>query len=174
MSKRSRAAGEAITWPLAFAIAVVSSFAGDVVGYSVGRLTGERFIVRHGHLLGYAGFPKQKVEWLFRRWGGVAIPLTRTLVSHLSSLANFLAGLSRYSLAFFGLTHPSAQHEATAIAVHVPLLNAIAPTVRISKAPPFATYQPNAVKMMRVAIAIAMESIAAHGLHRNRPIPAST
>ncbi|MHA1547360.1 MAG: DedA family protein [Alphaproteobacteria bacterium] len=97
----SLAAGEAMTWPLAFAIASGASVTGDVVGYSVGRLAGERFVVRHGHLLGYAGSRKQRVEWLFRRWGGVTVLLTRTLVSHLSSLASLLAGLSRYSLALF-------------------------------------------------------------------------
>ena len=97
----SLVAGGAMSWTLAATIAVAASVTGDLIGFGIGRFASDRFIERHGHLLGYAGSRKQRIEWLFRRWGGVTVLLTRTLVSHLSSLASLLAGLSRYGLAVF-------------------------------------------------------------------------
>jgi membrane protein DedA with SNARE-associated domain len=90
-----------MNWPLASAVAVIASVAGDVVGYGIGRLAGEGFVARHGHLFGYSGERKTRIEWLFHRWGGVTVLLSRTLVSHLSSLASLLAGLSSYAFAAF-------------------------------------------------------------------------
>jgi membrane protein DedA with SNARE-associated domain len=90
-----------MSWPLASLIAVTASVAGDVVGYGIGRLAGEGFVARHGHLFGYSGERKARIEWLFHRWGGITVLLTRTLVSHLSSLASLLAGLSSYAFAAF-------------------------------------------------------------------------
>ena len=95
------AADGTMTWPLASITAVLASVAGDIVGYGVGRLAGEGFVARHGHLLGYSGERKTRIEWLFHRWGGVTVLLTRTLVSHLSSLASLFAGVSRYAFAAF-------------------------------------------------------------------------
>jgi membrane-associated protein len=91
----------AMDWPLASLIAVLASVAGDVVGYGIGRLAGEGFVARHGHLFGYSGARKARIEWLFHRWGGITVLVTRTLVSHLSSLASLLAGLSSYAFAAF-------------------------------------------------------------------------
>ena len=99
----SLSAGGGMDWPLATAVAVAASLAGDTVGYGIGRLAGDGFVTRHGHLFGYAGSRRQRVEWLFHRWGGITVLLTRTLVSHLSSLASLLAGLSRYALLPFML-----------------------------------------------------------------------
>jgi membrane-associated protein len=97
----SLAAAGQMNWPIASAVAIVASIIGDIAGYGIGRLAGERFIARHGHLLGYAGHRKARVEWLFARWGGATVLMTRTLVSHLSSLASLLAGLSRYGFGVF-------------------------------------------------------------------------
>jgi membrane protein DedA with SNARE-associated domain len=90
-----------MSWPLATGIAVVASVAGDGVGYGIGRFASDRFIARHGRLFGYSGARKERVERLFDRWGGVTVLLTRTLVSHLSSIASLLAGLSRYAFVAF-------------------------------------------------------------------------
>jgi membrane protein DedA with SNARE-associated domain len=90
-----------MNWPAASGLAVSASVAGDVVGYGIGRLAGEGFIARHGRLFGYSGERKTRIEWLFHRWGGITVLLTRTLVSHLSSLASLLAGLSSYPFAAF-------------------------------------------------------------------------
>jgi membrane protein DedA with SNARE-associated domain len=95
------AAEGSMTWPLATGIAVVASVIGDGVGYGIGRFASDRFIARHGHLFGYSGARKTRVEWLFHRWGGLTVVLTRTLVSHLSSIASLLAGLSRYAFPAF-------------------------------------------------------------------------
>jgi membrane-associated protein len=96
----SLAAGGLMTWPLATAVAVIASVAGDIAGYGIGRFAGD-FVSRHGRWLGYSGHRKARVEWLFARWGGVTVLMTRTLASHLSSLASLLAGVSRYAFAAF-------------------------------------------------------------------------
>ena len=97
----SLAAGGAMTWPLATALAVAASVAGDVAGYGIGRFASDRFLDRHGRLVGYAGRRRARVERMFARWGGVTVLMTRTLVSPLSSLTSLLAGVSRYAFAAF-------------------------------------------------------------------------
>lgn len=94
-------AGGSMNWLVATATAIVASVAGDIVGFAVGRLASERFIARYGRLAGYSGARKARIEWLFHRWGGVTVLLTRTLVSHLSSVASLLAGLSGYAFLAF-------------------------------------------------------------------------
>jgi membrane-associated protein len=94
-------AGGSMSWPAATATAVIASVAGDGVGYAIGRLANEGFIARYGRFAGYAGGRKARIEALFLRWGGVTVLLTRTLVSHLSSVASLLAGLSRYAFVSF-------------------------------------------------------------------------
>src|SRR5690606_26514612 len=61
----------------------------------------DAFIARYGRFVGYTGRNRERVERLFGRWGGATVLLTRTLVSHLSSVASLLAGLSRYALTPF-------------------------------------------------------------------------
>ncbi len=95
------AAGGSMSWPLATATAIVASVTGDVAGYAIGRLANESFVARYGKIAGYAGARRARIESLFNRWGGITVLLTRTLVSHLSSLASLLAGLSRYALSSF-------------------------------------------------------------------------
>jgi len=102
----SLAAGGTMAWPLAAAIAVIASVAGDIVGYGIGRYASQ-FVARHGRFFGYSGHRRERVEWLFARWGGVTVLITRTLASHLSSLASLLAGASRYAFAAF-LAYASA------------------------------------------------------------------
>ena len=90
-----------MTWPLAAGIAVAASVSGDVIGYAIGRLADESFLARIGRWLGYSGRRKARINSIFARWGGLTILMTRTLVSHLSSLASLLAGISRYSFGAF-------------------------------------------------------------------------
>lgn len=97
----SLAAGGEMSWAVAGGLAVAASLLGDITGYGVGRLAGERLLARHGRLIGYSGHRKARIEWLFARWGGSTVLLTRTLVSHLSSLASLLAGASRYAFVPF-------------------------------------------------------------------------
>jgi len=90
-----------MTWPLAATIAVGASVGGDVIGYAVGRLADESFLDRAGRWVGYSGHRRTRVHRLFAEWGGLTVLLTRTLVSHLSSLASLLAGISGYQFAAF-------------------------------------------------------------------------
>lgn len=95
------AADGTMAWPAATAIAVFASVGGDLFGYGIGRIAGRGFVDRYGRYFGYAAERKLKIEALFARWGGFTVFLTRTLISHLSSVASFLAGLNRYALSGF-------------------------------------------------------------------------
>jgi membrane protein DedA with SNARE-associated domain len=88
-------------WLWASAVAVVASVIGDLIGYALGRLASRHALQRHGRWIGYTPARQRRVQTLFERLGGITIFLTRTLVSHLSSVVNLLAGASRYALAPF-------------------------------------------------------------------------
>ena len=90
-----------MTWPIVAAIAIGASVAGDVVGYSIGRLADESFLTRFGRWVGYSGKMRSRVQQLFDDWGGLTILISRTLASHLSSLASLLAGITRYPFEAF-------------------------------------------------------------------------
>src|SRR5581483_8446486 len=91
--------------PTGLSTAVAGSVLGDAVGYGLGRLLSAHALERHGRWIGYAPARRQRVERLFERLGGVTIFLTRTLVSHLSSVVNLLAGAGRYAWGgFLGFT----------------------------------------------------------------------
>jgi membrane protein DedA with SNARE-associated domain len=88
-------------WLIAGAIAILASIVGDVAAYAVGRAASEGFLQRWGRWLGYASTRRARAEALFEQWGGVTILLTRTLISHLSSIISLLAGLHRYRIHAF-------------------------------------------------------------------------
>lgn len=90
-----------IEWLSAAAVAIVASVAGDALAFLIGRVVGENFLISHGRWFGYSPQRFARVRALFARWGGLTVLFTRTLVSHLSSLASFLAGLSRYRWSSF-------------------------------------------------------------------------
>ena len=90
-----------LNWIWTALIAVAASVAGDLVAYAIGRSVDESFLIRRGRWLGYTAEHKEMVQSLFRRWGGVTVILTRTLVSHLSSVVSLLAGVGGYGLALF-------------------------------------------------------------------------
>jgi membrane protein DedA with SNARE-associated domain len=76
-----------------------------MVAYAVGRLASERLLERWGRWLGYMSGRQARAEALFERWGALTILLTRTLISHLSSIVSLLAGLHRYRIdAFLALS----------------------------------------------------------------------
>jgi membrane protein DedA with SNARE-associated domain len=83
-------------WLIASAIAVLASILGDVIAYAVGRAASEPFLQRWGRWLGYMSGRQVRAEALFDRWGAPTILLSRTLISHLSSIVSLLAGLHRY------------------------------------------------------------------------------
>jgi membrane protein DedA with SNARE-associated domain len=88
-------------WLIAGVIAIVASIVGDMAAYAVGRAASERFLQRWGQWLGYMSTRRARAEALFEHWGGVTILLTRTLISHLSSVVSVLAGLHRYRIHAF-------------------------------------------------------------------------
>lgn len=86
-------------------VALAASVSGDAVGYGLGRLVSRELLERRARWLGYTAARHAWVEALFRRWGGLGVLLSRTLVSHLSSVVNVFAGASRYRLdRFMALT----------------------------------------------------------------------
>jgi membrane protein DedA with SNARE-associated domain len=97
----SLAAQGHIDWRSASAIAVSASIVGDLIGYAIGYWLGQEFLDRRGRWIGYTPARRARVQALFDRWGGPTVLITRTLVSHLSSVVSLLAGISRYRLAGF-------------------------------------------------------------------------
>ena len=90
-----------MSWQWAGMIAIAASVLGDLVGYSVGILLGQRFLDRRGFWLGYTPERHMRIQALFDHWGGSTIIVTRTLASHVSSVVSLLAGLARYRLSVF-------------------------------------------------------------------------
>jgi membrane protein DedA with SNARE-associated domain len=91
------AAGQ-LSWVWAASVALTASTAGDVVGYTLGHLLSREFLERRARWLGYTAARHARVESIFRRWGGLSVLLSRTLVSHLSAFVNVFAGGTRYRL----------------------------------------------------------------------------
>jgi len=85
-------------WVTASIVAITASLLGDMLAYGIGRAASTRFLERWGRWLGYMPKRQARAEVLFQRWGGLAILLTRTLISHLSSIVSLLAGLHRYRI----------------------------------------------------------------------------
>jgi membrane protein DedA with SNARE-associated domain len=88
-------------WLTAGVIAVLASIVGDIAAYAVGRAASDRFLQRWGRWLGYMPNRQARAEALFEQWGGLTILITRTLISHLSTIVSLLAGLHRYRVPAF-------------------------------------------------------------------------
>jgi membrane protein DedA with SNARE-associated domain len=97
----SLAAAGRVDWLAAGLIAIAASVAGDAVTYGLGRGVSEQFLARRGRWFGYTAARQAHAQALFARWGALTVLVTRTLVSHLSSVVSLLAGISRYRLAAF-------------------------------------------------------------------------
>jgi membrane-associated protein len=92
----SLAAQGRMDWVWASAIIVAASVLGDVVGYGIGRLLGDKVLERRGRWFGYTPAHRAHAQALFNRWGLLTVFITRTFVSYLSSVASVLAGVARY------------------------------------------------------------------------------
>jgi membrane protein DedA with SNARE-associated domain len=97
----SLAAKGSMNWLAAGAIAVAASILGDAIAYGAGRALGREFVERRGRWFGVTPARWARVQHLFERWGGLTVLVTRTLVSHLSSIASLLAGIGAYRLTGF-------------------------------------------------------------------------
>jgi membrane protein DedA with SNARE-associated domain len=94
----SLAAQGRMSWIWAGAVIVAASVVGDAVTYALGRVLGREILERHGRWFGYTPARRARAQRLFEHWGALTVFVTRTFVSHLSSVASLLAGMSRYSL----------------------------------------------------------------------------
>ena len=90
-----------LRWEWAAAIAVIASFAGDIIAYGIGRAVSENFLARHGRWIGYSAERKGHIQALLRRWGGITVIVSRTLTSSLSSIVSLFAGVGRYQFSHF-------------------------------------------------------------------------
>lgn len=97
----SSAAQGHMSWLWASAVAVTGSVLGDVVGYSLGRALGQKFLERRGRWIGFTPARRVRVDVLFQKWGTLSVLLSRSLLSLLSSAVNLLAGTGRYPLRLF-------------------------------------------------------------------------
>jgi membrane-associated protein len=97
----SLAAQGHLNWLGAAALAVAASSLGDLAAYGLGRFGNRSFIERRGRWFGFTPANRARADMLFLRWGALTVLLSRTLVSHLSSVISLLAGLSRYRLTAF-------------------------------------------------------------------------
>jgi membrane protein DedA with SNARE-associated domain len=97
----SLAALGTLRWELAGLIAVVASFAGDMIAYAIGRAVSDNFLARYGRWVGYSPQRRDNIAALLRRWGGITVIVSRTLTSSLSSVVSIFAGVSRYRFSHF-------------------------------------------------------------------------
>jgi membrane protein DedA with SNARE-associated domain len=85
-------------WMTAGFVAITASILGDLAVYGIGRAASERFLERWGWWIGYGCQRRAQAETLFARWGALTILVTRTLISHLSSIVSLWAGIHRYRI----------------------------------------------------------------------------
>lgn len=97
----SLAAQGRMNWLVLLGVAMAASVAGDLAGYGVGRALGDAFVERWGRWIGLTPERRVRVERLFARWGALAVLLSRSLVSALSSAVNLVAGAGGYRLLAF-------------------------------------------------------------------------
>jgi membrane protein DedA with SNARE-associated domain len=90
-----------LRWEWAATVAVIASFAGDMIAYGIGRAVSEDFLARHGRWIGFSPQRRDHVQSLLQRWGGITVIITRTLTSSLSSVVSLFAGVSRYRFTHF-------------------------------------------------------------------------
>ncbi|HYW92759.1 MAG TPA: VTT domain-containing protein [Gammaproteobacteria bacterium] len=94
----SLAAQGRMEWGAAALVVLLAAVLGDAIAYLLGRLLGQGLLERSGRWVGYTPGRGTQVMYLFKRWGGWTVLITRTFVSYLSSVASVLAGVSRYAL----------------------------------------------------------------------------
>jgi len=90
-----------LRWEWAGLIAVTASFAGDMIAYAIGRAVSDNFLARYGRWIGYSPQRRDSIAALLQRWGGIAVIISRTLTSSLSSVVSIFAGVSRYRISDF-------------------------------------------------------------------------
>ena len=90
-----------LRWEWAGLIAVIASFAGDMIAYGIGRAVSDNFLTRHGRWIGYSPQRRDSMQGLLQKWGGITVIISRTLTSSLSSVVSIFAGVTRYRFSHF-------------------------------------------------------------------------
>jgi membrane protein DedA with SNARE-associated domain len=97
----SLSAAGSMSWLAAGLIAIAASVGGDAIAYGLGHSLSAQFLARRGRWFGMTSHRQARARDIFDHWGGATVLITRTLVSHLSSVVSLLAGISRYRLPAF-------------------------------------------------------------------------
>lgn len=84
-----------------FVIVLVAAVTGDVGSYCFARWAGHVTVHRFGSRVGLTEPRLAAAERRFERWGGLAVVVTRCLLTGLSLPTNLAAGASEYPLARF-------------------------------------------------------------------------
>jgi len=77
-------------------VGIIATSAGDSLGYWLGRRGGVAALDRFGPRLGFKPTALAQADAFLARWGGVAILLTRFLITPLGPVINIVAGTGRY------------------------------------------------------------------------------
>jgi membrane-associated protein len=77
-------------------VGIIATSAGDSLGYWLGRRGGGAALGRLGPRLGIKPTALDQADAFLGRWGGVAILLTRFLITPLGPVINIVAGTGRY------------------------------------------------------------------------------
>lgn len=88
-------------WVAAIAVGTAASVVGDMIAYALGRWLGVDILERRGRWIGLTPTRRVRLEAVFERWGGLLIVISRTLVSSLSTIVSFVAGMNRYRPSVF-------------------------------------------------------------------------
>jgi membrane-associated protein len=94
------AEGDPDFW-LLFGIILTAAVVGDVTSYSLGRWASDLVIDRFGSKVGLTRERIGAAERRFERWGGLAVLVTRFLLTGLAFPTNLAAGAGTYPLARF-------------------------------------------------------------------------
>jgi membrane-associated protein len=94
------AEGDPDFW-LLFGIILTAAVVGDVTSYSLGRWASDLVVDRFGSKVGLTRERIGAAERRFERWGGLAVLVTRFLLTGLAFPTNLAAGVSTYPLARF-------------------------------------------------------------------------
>ena len=77
-------------------VGIIATSAGDSAGYWLGRRGGAAVLTRFGPRIGIKPTALAQADAFLGRWGGVAILLTRFLITPLGPVINIVAGTGRY------------------------------------------------------------------------------
>jgi membrane protein DedA with SNARE-associated domain len=79
-------------------VALFACVAGDLVGYSIGRLGGDQFARRHGRWVGMGAKRLLQAETLYLRWAGPTLLLSRSLLAIVAPAVNLRRERTTYAI----------------------------------------------------------------------------